>query len=124
MNARLLSLAAALSLTALSAAPAVADIGLVAPQPSVHAAGYGFTHDFGSKHAVGTFAKDGQTCNLTVVIADRVSDDDIPAMGSRIQVSVAAGNGANVSAPDGQGFQVACSADARHVVVKPLADGI
>lgn len=125
MNTKLIPLAAAIVLAAAPIATvSAADIGLVAPQPSIHAAGYGFAYDFGSKHAVGTFARAGETCSLTLVISDRAGEDDMPAMGSRLQFAVAAGTGTSVTSPEGLGLQVDCSADARHVVVKPLGEGI
>lgn len=120
---------AALSATALALAGAIAVAGITSAGATdatllsgavVHKAGQGFDYEVGTKHAVGYYTKAGSECALTVIISDRVGEDEIPAQGARLRVSVAGGSDALLETADGKGLQVSCAAGAAHVTVTPL----
>lgn len=100
------------------------DVGLIAPAGVVRAEGQGFSYDLGTKHAVGYFAKNGDACALTLVVAERVdSETNLASPGARISVSVAGGSHAMLETGEGPALQVRCAADAASVTVTPIGGG-
>ncbi len=73
--------------------------------------------DLGSKHLVGYFVVADNACHLTVMIAERESDD-VAAPASRLQISVEPGKSARVDTQDGATASFACDSAAQAMRVE------
>jgi hypothetical protein len=98
------------------ATPALADERTVTFKPLA-----GFSLDVGSKRVVGYYQADAGECALTLMIADAMIGDDVPAFAPvRLYQSVAPGDTATVDAPEGKSLQVICKIAARAMTARVL----
>lgn len=126
MNTLVALPAAAALLAGLALVPVAdaTDIGLVAPAGIVRAEGHGFSYNFGSKHAVGYYERQNDTCAVTLMLSERFDPEyDAPTTGARIRVSVAGGDYATVESGEGPAIQVSCAKDASHLKLMPIGGG-
>ncbi|BBE72214.1 hypothetical protein [Oharaeibacter diazotrophicus] len=115
MMTRLLSAAAALSLTA--AAVAFAPVSADAIGTGVYKPLEGFAQSFGTKHLIGYFKADEGTCAMTLVIADQVDPDLAPGTGTQVRFALPAGNNATLDSGDGGAVSISCAGSADRVSV-------
>jgi hypothetical protein len=81
----------------------------------------GISLDVGSKRVVGYYESDGDECALTLIIADAMIGDDVPAFAPvRLHQSIAPGDTATVDAPEGKSLQVVCKPRARAMTARVL----
>lgn len=102
------------SLHTLPAAAEGAEIATLKPRQ-------GISLDLGSKRAVGYFLADSRLCNLTLLVADRLQEDAIPGVATRLQFDVAAGADVKVETGTGKTLVFACATDAARMSVSLLS---
>lgn len=82
----------------------------------------GVSFDVGAKRVVGYYQPRDGVCDLTVMVADQLTEHDhLPAPGSRVNVSVVPGAAARIDTPDGKSIAFVCAVGATAMTVKPLA---
>lgn len=75
--------------------------------------------DVGVKRAIGYYLANGGNCDLTVLIADGVSEaNGLAPSASRVSVKVSSGTSAQVDTIDGTAMSFACSAGANDMTVR------
>jgi hypothetical protein len=82
----------------------------------------GVSLHMGSKHAVGYFLTDNGACQLTLVVGDEISQDDVlPAtVSARFRAAVDAGRTARFDTGSGTELQFTCGPEATAMSVVPL----
>ncbi len=81
---------------------------------------HGVTLKVGSKTAVGYFANNEKACNLTLMLADAYADRQAPSEAVRVNLTVRAGNSANVETFESDALSFACAADATSMTIQPI----
>lgn len=75
--------------------------------------------DVGVKRAIGYYLANGGNCDLTVLLADGVTESNgLAASASRVSVKVSGGTSAQVDTIDGTALSFACSAGANDMTVR------
>jgi len=118
--------AAATVAAGLAAALAFATSGAVAvpaPGANLRLAGQGFTSDFGNKHAVGFFLRDGGACALHVVLTQKEGDDFVVGAGASVDVAVAAGQAVKLQSGEGHGLELGCAENAASMSITTVGSG-
>lgn len=82
---------------------------------------HGVSIDVGSKHVVGYFIADNGTCNLTLLMGDKLAGDDVPASSAaRLKQVVAGNSSAVVDTAEGESLELACQPGATAMTVRLL----
>jgi hypothetical protein len=69
----------------------------------------GVSFDVGTKRAVSYFLSEGGQCKLTLIVAERMTDDAVPTdTPVRFEATIDAGNDTRVDTPEGKGLQFEC----------------
>jgi hypothetical protein len=93
----------------LSLTPAVAQ----SPGVQTVRPGHGISLDVGSKHVVGYFLADGQSCHVTLMMSDRSVEDEVPQRtAARISQTVQPYAVARVDTAEGESLELSCHAGA------------
>lgn len=108
------AVAASMALASASRADEAPPVKLLAPAKGV-------SLDLGAKRLVGYYQAVGGQCDLTVMVGERLTDDDaIPSAPSRMAVSVAPGDAVVVDSGEGQSLAFVCAGGAVAMKVKAL----
>jgi hypothetical protein len=78
----------------------------------------GIIETFGSKHAIGYFARQDGACAMTLFLAEATSDGERVPTAARVRLNVKAGDKAELGAVEGQSLELACGADAASVEIR------
>ncbi len=82
---------------------------------------HGVSVDVGSKRVIGYFVADNGTCNLTFMMSDKQSGDDVPASSAaRLKQVVASNSSAIVDTAEGESLELACQPGATAMTVRLL----
>lgn len=114
---KLLSALVLASAVTLAVSPAVtaADAPIVTLTPR-----QGISLDVGSKRAVGYFLSDSRICNLTLLVADRMGDNETIPAATRLQFEVAAGSDVRVDTSEGKALAFSCATNVKSMRVEML----
>lgn len=81
----------------------------------------GISFDVGAKHAVSYFIAENGRCAVTLVVADRpVTENDVPAAGSRVSVAVDGGKSVRFDTAQGKSLEFACEKAAASMTVRTV----
>ncbi|MGQ0671790.1 MAG: hypothetical protein ACT4N2_02755 [Hyphomicrobium sp.] len=82
---------------------------------------HGVSFDVGRSHAVSYFTAESGVCNLTMVVADILTDDVLPvSAGTRFNVAIAGGKTARIDTAEGKSVEFTCAAGAKSVSLRKL----
>lgn len=85
----------------------------------------GVFFDVGTKHAVGYFYNEGQTCKLVLTVADAPSFNTIQTFtATRQEASISAGDVARLNLSDDETFEFTCNAKALAMNIKEIEHAI
>jgi hypothetical protein len=75
----------------------------------------GVSFDIGTKRAVSYFFSDGNSCKLTLMLAEVVHGDEVSGLTTRVTVAVEAGKAAQLDTAEGRTLEFKCQGGA-HVM--------
>lgn len=82
---------------------------------------HGISIDVGSKRVIGYYLASNDTCNLTVLMSDKQSGDDVPATSAaRLKQSIAATGKARIDTAEGESLELTCQPGATAMTVRLL----
>lgn len=91
----------AAAITGTVTAQAGADVLIMKPMQ-------GKSFSLGSKYAIAYYVRRPNTCDLTVLLADNASADDVKGAATRLRFDVRSGASARVETPDGSARHFEC----------------
>lgn len=114
-------------------AVAIAGLGLTGTAASANSSPaltmkpmHGISFDVGSKRAVSYFQNDSGRCNLTLMVAEAMTGDEVPSdTAARFEVKIDAGKTERLDTAEGKSLDFACTANAQAMsveVVDQVAD--
>ena len=81
----------------------------------------GVSFDIGNSHAMTYFVGEKGVCNLTMVMAEIVAGDEVPASaGTRFNVSIEGGKHARIDTAEGKSVEFTCAPGATMVNLRKL----
>jgi hypothetical protein len=75
----------------------------------------GVSFDIGTKRAVSYFLSDGNSCKLTLMLAEVVHGDEVSGLTTRVTVAIEAGKAAQLDTAEGRTLEFKCQGGA-HVM--------
>jgi hypothetical protein len=75
----------------------------------------GVSFDIGTKRAVSYFLVDGNSCKLTLMLAEVVHGDEVSGLTTRVTVAIEAGKAAHLDTVEGKTLEFKCLGEA-HVM--------
>jgi copper(I)-binding protein len=75
----------------------------------------GVSFDIGTKRAVSYFLSDGNSCKLTLMLAEVVHGDEVSGLPTRVTVAIEAGKAAQLDTAAGKTLEFKCQGGA-HVM--------
>ena len=78
----------------------------------------GFSFDIGTKRAVSYFLSDGNSCKLTLMLAEVVHGDEVSGLTTRVTVAIEAGRAAQLDTAAGKTLEFKCQGGAHAMSVE------